>query len=396
MERDALAGHGISGFLRESLMERADKTQFRVCNGCGTVPITNENQGLTLCPLCDGPVSFIGTNSTNIEILPAARKSLVTTSVVEMPYATKLLADELQTYMNMGLRFLTSKGLDRLGQPALELPREDEVKAALAKPLPVLIMPETRVPEFREEVVEAEPAEEDLYAIGVVKPAESDLGEMGDIEDEFPAYNVSGTPPFAPAPPPALGPTEAGTPPFALGPVEVGTPQYNTSGTPPFAPSMPQQQPLPQQQPQLQPQPLPQQPQLIQMPLPQPQQQQIYQMPQQQQVYQMQQPQLIQMPQPQPLPQQQGGSYQYVMPQPIVYTSPVPNGPPTFVVDTSAQAMQQGGYLETYQQAAGGMPVMGRRQHQTPRGRASSPKRGVTFGGEQVSSSTKIMVSKLG
>jgi hypothetical protein len=360
------------------------------------VPITNENQGLTLCPLCDGPVSFIGTNSTNIEILPAARKSLVTTSVVEMPYATKLLADELQTYMNMGLRFLTSKGLDRLGQPALELPREDEVKAALAKPLPVLIMPETRVPEFREEVVEAEPAEEDLYAIGVVKPAESDLGEMGDIEDEFPAYNVSGTPPFAPAPPPALGPTEAGTPPFALGPVEVGTPQYNTSGTPPFAPSMPQQQPLPQQQPQLQPQPLPQQPQLIQMPLPQPQQQQIYQMPQQQQVYQMQQPQLIQMPQPQPLPQQQGGSYQYVMPQPIVYTSPVPNGPPTFVVDTSAQAMQQGGYLETYQQAAGGMPVMGRRQHQTPRGRASSPKRGVTFGGEQVSSSTKIMVSKLG
>jgi hypothetical protein len=86
------------------------------------------------------------------------------------------------------------------------------------------------------------------------------------------------------------------------------------------------------------------------------------------------------------------------MPQPILYTSPVPNGPPTFVVDTSAQAMQQGGYLETYQQAAEGMPVMGRRNpsrgHQTPRGRAVSPKK--TFGGEQVASSTKITVSKLG
>jgi hypothetical protein len=100
------------------------------------------------------------------------------------------------------------------------------------------------------------------------------------------------------------------------------------------------------------------------------------------------------------MPQQQGGSYQYVMPQPIVYTSPVPNGPPTFVVDTSTQAMQQGGYLETYQQANEGMPVMGRRNHmqprghQTPRGRAVSPKK--TFGGEQVASTTKITVSKLG
>lgn len=64
------------------------------------------------------------------------------------------------------------------------------------------------------------------------------------------------------------------------------------------------------------------------------------------------------------------------------------------MVDTSARAMQQGGYLDTYQQAAGGQPVMGRRQ--TPRGRATSPKKGVTFGDGPIAPSTKVTVSKLG
>ena len=96
---------------------------------------------------------------------------------------------------------------------------------------------------------------------------------------------------------------------------------------------------------------------------------------------------------------QQGG-YQYVVPQPIMYQAPVQNGPPTIVIDTGVRAMQQGGYMESYEAASHGEPVMGsfgaRSRHQTPRGRATSPKKGVTFGGEQVHSSTKINVSKLG
>ena len=80
-------------------------------------------------------------------------------------------------------------------------------------------------------------------------------------------------------------------------------------------------------------------------------------------------------------------------PQPIIYNSPVPNGQPTIVVDTSAQAMQQGGYLDTYQEASRGKPVMGRRQ--TPRGRAASPKK-VSFGDGPIAASTKVTVSKLG
>ena len=409
MERDGLAAHGITDFLRESLMERADKTQFRVCNGCGTVPITNENQKLLVCPLCDGPVSFIGTNSTNIEILPTTKKSLVTTSVVEMPYATKLLADELQTYMNMGLRILTAKGLTRLGQPNLDLPAPDQVKAALAAVLPERVFPETRVPEFREAPVEEEPAEEDLYAMGLVRgPVDKGQEEaegLGDDDlDDLPEYAPM-TPPqgMTPPGPPPQGMTPPGPPPQGMTPPQakgetpeeefpayaaMTPPQGMTPQgmTPPGAP----QQPLAQSGGYMQPLYYQQVPQQM--------------MPQQMMPQQMMPPQMMQMPMQMPqqmpmqMPIQQGG--QYTTPHPIIYSSPVPHGQPTIVIDTSAQAMQQGGYLDTYQEASRGQPVMGggSRRRQTPRGRATSPsaRKGVTFGDGPIAASTKVTVSKLG
>ena len=391
MERDALAGHGITDFLRESLMERADKAQIRVCNGCGTVPVYNENQNLFVCTLCDGPVNFIGTNSTNIEILPSAKKSIATTSVVEMPYATKLLADELQTYMNMGLRILTGKNLTRLGQPNAELPKMDEVKAALARPLPERVMPETRVPEFREAPpADIKPAEEDLYAMGVIQgPVEEEeeeeaplaplatgqtpeygpLTPIGGLTPEFgsqsPAYAPQ-TPNFAPQTPtysavtPNVQQTQAQEPAQVL---------YNANGDPLYKNTTPLSQGTPVQA------------------------QPVYQPVQQQPVLQGQ-PQMV-------LPPQQGGAFQYVIPQPIVYQAPIPQGPPTIVIDTSPQTMQQGGFMESYENARQGQPVMGsfgaKSRHQTPRGRAvSPPKKGVTFGGEPLNSGAKVTVNKLG
>lgn len=44
MERDALVGHGITSFLNESIMKRADGSSAIVCNGCGTIPIYNEKE----------------------------------------------------------------------------------------------------------------------------------------------------------------------------------------------------------------------------------------------------------------------------------------------------------------------------------------------------------------
>ena len=370
MERDALAGHGITDFLRESLMERADKAQIRVCNGCGTVPVYNENQNLFVCTLCDGPVNFIGTNSTNIEILPSAKRSIATTSVVEMPYATKLLADELQTYLNMGLRILTGKNLTRLGQPTAELPKMDEVKAALVRPLPERVMPETRVPEFREAPpADVKPAEEDLYAMGVIKGPMGAEEEEAEVEAED--YGPQGqTPEYGPQTP--NGPQTPTYAPVTPNIQESAQALYNANGDPLYKNTTPVSQPVYQQ---------------IQQPLPLPLQMQ-------------QQPQPLQMQQPQMQPQQ-GGAFQYVIPQPIVYQAPIPQGPPTIVIDTSPQTMQHGGYMESYEQARQGQPVMGtfgaKSRHQTPRGRATSPpKKGVTFGGEPLSSGAKVTVNKLG
>ena len=403
MERDALAGHGITGFLKESLMERADKSQITICNGCGTVPIYNEIQKLFVCSLCDGPVNFIGTNSKNMEILPTIKKSIATRSIVEMPYATKLLADELQTYMNMGLRILTGKGLSRLGQPAVELPAMDEVKAALAKPLPERVMPETRVPEFREAPpVEVKPAEEDLYAMGVIKGQEEEEeeelrgsgsgsggGPLGGLTPQGGMTPVGGVTPLGLTPQagpytPVGGMTPLGLTPQAgpytpQGVTPVGgmtpqagpytpvgglTPQYgesplqeiqgsrNSEGDPYYMPATP----------------TPQQP--TRLPV-------------------------------QGFPIQTGGaSYQYVIPQPIIYQSPIPGGPNTITIDTSPRTMQQGGFMDSYQRANAGEPVMGsfgmKSRHRTPRRRPESPKRGgkLTFA-EPVTPATRITINKL-
>jgi DNA-directed RNA polymerase II subunit RPB2 len=165
MERDALISHGVSGFLKESMMERADKTQIRICNGCGTVPIYNAKQSLFVCPLCDGPPRFIGTTTNTLEVLPTMERSSATTSIVEMPYATKLLGDELQTYLNMGMRILTAKGVAHLEQDVFTLPEGDMVRQALEKPLPQAILVDTRVPKYDESAppVKVEDAEEDLW-----------------------------------------------------------------------------------------------------------------------------------------------------------------------------------------------------------------------------------------
>ena len=77
MERDSILSHGISSFLRESVMERSDKYTVQV----------NENSGL------------IDYNEEN--------KNIVN---VQMPYSAKLLMQELQA-MNIGPRIDTNQNI---------------------------------------------------------------------------------------------------------------------------------------------------------------------------------------------------------------------------------------------------------------------------------------------
>ena len=239
MERDALISHGVCSFLKESMMERSDKAQVRVCNGCGTVPIFNAKQALFVCPLCDGPPRFIGTSANTLEILPTMERSLASTSVVEMPYATKLLGDELQTYLNMGMRYLTAKDVTQLEKEVFTLPEGDMIRQALEKPLPQTVVLDTRVPKYDESVpvTEVKDAEEDLFALGHIGEADQEPVEEKDAGEDF-VYGeltpVGGqTPEYGPNTPqggqtPQYGPNtpQGQTPLYGETPVGGQTPQY--------------------------------------------------------------------------------------------------------------------------------------------------------------------------
>jgi hypothetical protein len=163
MERDAIVGHGIMSFVKESYMKRGDGETFLVCNGCGTVPIYNESEHFYVCPLCDGPLEYSGKTVNTLELIPPTKRSLATFSKIEMPYVVKLLDQELSTYMNIGMRFVTNKNLERLPKPYI--PAESDTLLADFKdmPLPDLVQEDLSVPpERRKEEGEEKVDEDDL------------------------------------------------------------------------------------------------------------------------------------------------------------------------------------------------------------------------------------------
>ena len=184
MERDAIVGHGISAFTHESYMLRSDGVEFRVCKGCGTIPIENEKKGIFVCPLCTGPVSYIGSGPNDLELVPPTRKTMVAPVTIEMPYAFKLLAQELETYMNIGMRIMTEKDLLVLnGVNKEDLPpisKEKRVRGEIT--LPERVLPETAIPEYRKPDEEITPASPELLMkLGALAPATPVVSDENDI-----------------------------------------------------------------------------------------------------------------------------------------------------------------------------------------------------------------------
>ena len=95
MERDVMLAHGMSRFSRERLYDASDKYTMHICNQCGMIASFNNGNhrrsfakddfSIHLCHTCDNTTDF---------------------SEVEIPYAYKLLSQELQA-MNVGLRLIT-------------------------------------------------------------------------------------------------------------------------------------------------------------------------------------------------------------------------------------------------------------------------------------------------
>jgi DNA-directed RNA polymerase II subunit RPB2 len=96
MERDVMIAHGMSKFCRERMYDVADKYSLHVCKKCGMVATFNNGdkgimrckQGFSVhkCSTCDNITDF---------------------AYVEVPYAFKLMSQELQT-INIVPRLITT------------------------------------------------------------------------------------------------------------------------------------------------------------------------------------------------------------------------------------------------------------------------------------------------
>ena len=113
MERDGLIAHGITNFLQESMLVRGDDYYMAVCNKTGSVAIYNESQNLFFSPLADGPIKFNGAlNSENMKIQTLSKYGR-SFSIVRVPYAFKLMMQELAT-MNVQMRLITEANIDQM------------------------------------------------------------------------------------------------------------------------------------------------------------------------------------------------------------------------------------------------------------------------------------------
>jgi DNA-directed RNA polymerase II subunit RPB2 len=85
MERDAMISHGAARFTRGRMYDASDKYSVYICKKCGLVASYNDKLHIHLCKTCDNRTDF---------------------SYVEIPYACKLLFQELTT-MNVAPRVMT-------------------------------------------------------------------------------------------------------------------------------------------------------------------------------------------------------------------------------------------------------------------------------------------------
>ena len=113
MERDGLIAHGITNFLQESMLIRGDDYYMAICNKSGTIAIYNSSSNLFMSPFVDGPLKFnesLDLTTMNIENVTRFGRSF---SVIRIPYAFKLLYQELQT-MNIQMRIITEENVNQL------------------------------------------------------------------------------------------------------------------------------------------------------------------------------------------------------------------------------------------------------------------------------------------
>jgi len=109
MEKDSILSHGMSCFLKDSMMEKGDKYYMAICNQSGMIAIYNSSKNQFLSPAIDGPLKFTTDleNQMHLETVSRFGRNF---SIVAVPYAFKLLIQELAT-MGVQLRIITEENI---------------------------------------------------------------------------------------------------------------------------------------------------------------------------------------------------------------------------------------------------------------------------------------------
>ena len=94
------------------MLVRGDEYYMAVCNQNGTIAVYNESKNIFLSPMVDGPLKYVGDLEDEKNIVQKSRFGR-DFSIVRVPYAFKLLMQELKT-MNVQMRIITEDNVDKL------------------------------------------------------------------------------------------------------------------------------------------------------------------------------------------------------------------------------------------------------------------------------------------
>lgn len=154
MERDGLISHGAVSMLTESMMERSDKYYMAVCNKTGLIAVYNPDKNLFMSPMADGPLQYSGSLTEDNLAVERVTKHGRDFSIVRVPYALKLLIQELQT-INVVMRIITDDNIDQIEnmsfskQVVLDKPMKkyvEEIDEKINKTIKEIVVPVSHTP----------------------------------------------------------------------------------------------------------------------------------------------------------------------------------------------------------------------------------------------------------
>ena len=219
MERDSLVAHGISRFLNESMMERSDKYYMAVCNTTGLFAIYNPSKNIFMSPMADGPIRFVGSLDGKEQHIQNVTRFGRNFSVVAIPYALKLLIQELQT-INVQLRIITEDNIQQIENMSysnniVKLLEPQVSKGELAHPIT------TAIQLTREKLTIVRDKNEKRRDLQLYSELEKDKQDLAtktntdwEIIPESPAYSPE-SPAYSPESPAYIPVTPTGSPFFS-------------------------------------------------------------------------------------------------------------------------------------------------------------------------------------